>query len=379
VLGGSETAGIGCDDGVVLTKACAWSARFAYWLQSEFPKAHIVLDNQASGGYTSSAAIPLIGTWLASKPSLILTDFIINDSFETQEDTSLPLPVVVEAFLRQIYEVDFEANVVFVSNCPYDECRRPLFTYQDVARAYDVPHVGLLPLVDCAQKRNPPQNMGDAWVAVNGPFHPSFKTHQLISNYLAFTSTSRWGTCTLSNTQPVADRESLDKIATCATPTSMFDAHLPFNSSRVAAVGGWELREERGKPGWIIETPEGLSSNSLTFTITFGASPRLMVTWLRSYERLGDAELTINGKTLTLPGLYRKRTGTEECIGCDASALNVNTSQAYLLTLQVQKNIWQPEQGLNGLLGAGVASFSTHAVTLRGRSGKFKLLSIASC
>lgn len=88
------------------------------------------------------------------------------------------------------------------------------------------------------------------------------------------------------------------------------------------------------------------------FEIVFGSSAQLSVAWLRSYEGLGDAQMTLNGRTVRLPGLY----GPDEAGG--------RFSQTFLLTFSAYHSVFQPELGLSGLLGFNVLPNSRHTLTL---------------
>ena len=94
VLGGSETAGVGCEepeDKRLGTKArarrdCAWAARVGHWLQHSFPGASIAVENLARGGTTTRVVLASLATILGDKapPDIVLTDFACNDAHEVR-------------------------------------------------------------------------------------------------------------------------------------------------------------------------------------------------------------------------------------------------------------------------------------------------------
>ena len=96
VVGGSETAGVNCDDGETRHKACSWPARLGRWLES--PGFRVEVDNQASGGTTISASFPSLGILLSNVPDIFIVDFVVNDAFETQ-DSGASLLSAYEAFI----------------------------------------------------------------------------------------------------------------------------------------------------------------------------------------------------------------------------------------------------------------------------------------
>ena len=58
-------------------------------------------------------------------------------------------------------------------------------------------------------------------------------------------------------------------------------------------LSNWKLREDRkGKPGWITNSAE----SSIAFPMQFGAHPRLVVSYLKSYKGLGKVRMTLNNR-----------------------------------------------------------------------------------
>ena len=62
-------------------------------------------------------------------------------------------------------------------------------------------------------------------------------------------------------------------------------------------MNGWRWSNEgRGKPGWVT-TQVGAT---MTFNLTFGKHPSFVLSYLRSYEGLGSAEVSLNGQSHSL-------------------------------------------------------------------------------
>ena len=89
VLGGSEAAGTGCDDGTTRLAACSWSARFVRWLSRAYPETSIEYENHGAGGTTTAGVLPSLRPILEGPGraalDLVLIDFLANDAFEAQD------------------------------------------------------------------------------------------------------------------------------------------------------------------------------------------------------------------------------------------------------------------------------------------------------
>jgi hypothetical protein len=71
---------------------------------------------------------------------------------------------------------------------------------------------------------------------------------------------------------------------------------------------GWELREDvPGKPGWVYETENLTVSGrgTIWFKVHFSLLPQLEVTFLRTYENIGQAFMFIGPETMTGASLHQ--------------------------------------------------------------------------
>jgi hypothetical protein len=372
VVGGSETAGVQCEDGELKLKACAWPSRLARWLQTQFNQTRIVVDNQASGGTTITAALPVLGTWLSSAPDVVLVDFIVNDAFEPQDKSSAGnLIAAYEAFIEQTRATHSEANLAFVITCALERCTHVRDIILWVSAIHNVVVFSFHDVAHCAvQMRSGDDGVLGVYWDVQGP-HPSWRTHQLIADTISSIAGANLG-CFEDTRASLTGADVLEKLRFCSTPSSLYSSALASAHGGGIMLRNWKLEEDRpGKLGWITHS----NNSAITFNLTFGETPRLMVTWLKSYEKLGKVRMTLAGKSVELSGRYDVTT--------DHSA---RVSQAFMHTFQVQKAELQTELGLSGVLGFGVQPHSNHSLlfetlpelAVNGES-KFKLISISTC
>jgi hypothetical protein len=138
----------------------------------------------------------------------------------------------------------------------------------------------------------------------------------------------------------LSSAKSLEKLDMCDVPVSQYSAFAP--PAVDAPNNQWELFEDRpGKPGWISTS----YSSTISYNLTFGPHPRLILTYLPSHTGLGKAELcfsSIPERKLPLHGLYAP----------NEPQYGVNTSQSYRLILNVEQPHFYPECGIEGLLAS---------------------------
>ena len=363
VVGGSETAGVNCDDGLTQLKDCAWGARYKSWLLATCPSSQVNVDNQASGGTTMSSALPVMSTWLARRPDIIFIDFIVNDSFEPQENAK-NLIAIYEAFILQARRYEKPVFPAFIITCALEKCAPVRDIIFWVSAVHDVAIVSYYDVAHCAAQLSGETNVNLFW-DTSGT-HPSWKAHQLIADTLAYV-TAMNSVLTSSANATLANADVLATFNTCMSPTSSYMAQSPPTEG--ITMNAWKLEEDRpGKPGWITYS----DSSRIAYDVRFGERPRLMVTWLRSYAGLGNVRMTLNGRSVILPGLW--------------SQAQLHVSQAFMHTFQVQRNELQTNIGLSGVLGFSILPNTNHVLTFEttpdvqiGNSSKFKIISISTC
>lgn len=285
VLGGSMTCGINCGQGKLIFKECAWPARFAKWLQEKFPRASVEMHNAARPGTPLRPQLAMMGVLMQELKhvDLILVDTLINDRVSTKNEVSNYL----EQLVRSVHEASPRTIVMSVLGHSFQDTWEAKRGHLQVMDHYGLPRFDFASLVE--------KNRVDMlWPG--GEHHPHWTAHQLIADGLA----NIFGTA-------LADPhvgEPLDRALpapiwaangdpqhweTCMKPLTVYTATAP-KLQPVRLKGKWTLFEDRpGKPGWIAE---GYGSQ-IRFRVKFSGAPKLMVSYLRSYENLAMANMTL--------------------------------------------------------------------------------------
>eukprot|EP00747_Dinoflagellata_sp_TGD_P085633 gnl/TRDRNA2_/TRDRNA2_162953_c0_seq1.p1 gnl/TRDRNA2_/TRDRNA2_162953_c0~~gnl/TRDRNA2_/TRDRNA2_162953_c0_seq1.p1 ORF type:complete len:489 (+),score=36.85 gnl/TRDRNA2_/TRDRNA2_162953_c0_seq1:103-1569(+) len=328
VLGGSEPAGGSCQQdgpsGLISGKACSWPARLVHWLRIAFPQSKVALHNFAQGGTTTSvilAGLALVLKSLEKAPDVILLDTLTNDCTEAttwpsarfSKQSGLSAGDIVsssyEALLLHLHEM-LPSSVVFsfIAGCKY--CIPAREHQRKIADHYQVPGIDWAEL----SASNPSANLWDTPRGQETSSHPTWRTHQQIADTIAMTLINVWHKGCRYRTRlasgmrypptTVWPTTKLNLFPACSMPLSSFQTiHIKNSSQGVPSMkGDWRLYEDRpGKPGWIAEVPGSI----IDFPLRFGQSPRFAVTWLRSYEGLGKARLSMNGHNkFVLDGIW---------------------------------------------------------------------------
>jgi len=158
-------------------------------------------------------------------------------------------------------------------------------------------------------------------------------------------------------------------VTTHAAKDARHPSHGPWEGVHVLA-GTWAIDRMRAdKPGWQTDEDKA----SLAFDLKFGAKPRITIVYEQSYERFGDAVLTMH------PADRRgtKHRGETLLPGRDP-ADSSNTTQATTLVVQVGPDM------VNGLENWNVLPHSNATFVLTTRRGgpdrtRFKVRRISSC
>ena len=361
VLGGSETAGVNCNQVDKVGVACSWGSRVVEWLQRESGNKNIILHSLARGGTTSISILPvlrfMLGDVLQNPHSnvLVFIDYGANDAYETDDSfkqfgitTTQGISLAIEETVSIIKTLSPNAAIVGF-DLPVRDHERALkihLAYESTFLYHKIPslRMGLL-----------------RWVGK--PFwywsgvHPTFEGHIFFANAI-----------THAFTETLCDREMEPKLSsprmpeksallvTCEKASSYYSA---FKKTEMNEDSTCELYEDRpGKPGYIC-----VDDQSMSFDIQFGASPRIMVTYLQSYTSIGDAKLTINGVSVLLSG---KNTN--------------HVSQTKTTFFYAERKENQGHYKMIGLQGFGVKPHSKHIARISSVDGnKIKIISLISC
>lgn len=380
VLGGSETGGVDCHDPVGKSlKSCAWSARLQEQLKLARPDAEIELYNFASGGTHVIAALPLLPTWLrhVQDADILLVDFIVNDAFEVTTDvseSSRTLLAAYEAFIGMCKRTRPGMSIVFVNTCALASCGNVNMVIKSVAGRYDIPVVSFYDVVAVAGQLSAARVHDKYWGA-DWQAHPTWEVHQLMAESIAVClQLKAWSTCDGSSganaSSRMSSQEHIDAIATCDSPTSEYSAFDPPSTGWHEE--SWPIVAERAdKPGWVSQN----AAARISFRVQFGKTPRLILSYLRSYQGLGQAVMYFEAKPqlrLTLNGLYDP----------SDAAYGQKVSQSFLLAMNVNHQYFQPDRGTSGVLGFNIGSYEEHVVHFEmnpGQSTKFKIISVSAC
>jgi len=377
VLGGSFTQGGGCErrlpDGSVLGKTqCAWSGRLHNILQNAFPSTKINLINLAHGGTTSSVVLGGIGLLFKSlgdlRIDIAILDTLVNDASEaakwgagsTGKTAEAIVSISYEGLVRALRDQRPETIIVSaLAGCGRCMAMKP--KQHAIANHYN------LPLIDYAEvvagykedKRfwDPPEEN-----------HPNWMAHQLMADVIG----GVWDSvlqraCANADADshvwpsaPFNTEEDLAIFPSCKEPLtwiSAFEAIKPHSAAmQPSYIDGWRLFEDRpGKPGWISERSDAV----MRIPLKFGLSPALSVTYLRSYEGVGDAEIRMNGKGAPLLGLWGKDNREK-------------VSQSFVAWYKAGLN--------NEGSGFSIAPNQTAELVIKSRGRhKFKLIELSSC
>lgn len=350
-LGGSFTRGHGCGETPAQDERyCAWPARLERWWKAYLtPGVLSHWIHAAEHGAGSVSALQRIGVMvhaLARKPDLVILDFLVNDVFQGEDAT-----VGYESLIRAIHELLPTAQIFSLEagcrDCLKD--KRVIQRRRQVALHYGVPTIDYAAMVQVHNKvdgvgpdvlwpnsgdpqMDPPYVVvGSAWPdfvpscnatkATCCPNnHPPWLVHQLVSDSIAFglIQMLKKKGCSRGNQpiiqEPFHTQGELDAFPVCKKPLLWHDALAAMARNGTASHdpitdgGKWRLYEDKpGRPGWIT-TEQG---STITFPIEFGAQPILAVTYLRSYDHLGVAEVRFTAKsgnsgTVHLNGIWDK-------------------------------------------------------------------------
>jgi lysophospholipase L1-like esterase len=387
VVGGSETAGIECDDKFLRGSAreCAWPARLKLHLLRIFPETRVQVRNIASGGTTITAGLAALGAWLRSEspPDVLLVDYIVNDAFEVQvgqDGQNWPLlTAAYERFIHAARSISPSTEIVFVNTCTLEICQDVDRMINAVAARYSVPVVSMHALTFLERILTNNVASGSTFWDVDGT-HPPFYVHKLIADIVASCLQHRRDPdCNSLRPDTIVSRRHYDSVSVCERPLSSFTAGARLHLADAVDVvsNGWRLFEDRpGKPGWISESPNA----TISFPLRFGPSPRIVISYLKSYNGMSNARIWIDDRQGE-PAIVRGRYD-----GTDA-----RVSQTAVHIIHAGMTTYIPRLGLDGVIGWGLEPHSQHVLHFavdtinedltRPINGafKFKILSVYSC
>lgn len=430
VLGGSMTTGLGCgprdSDGTFLS--CAWSTYVSDWLTRQYPSWKFTLKNIAIGGMSA-------GSWFSwpqiSESDVYIIDTTVNSQIycnARQSENSLsqitidmanllnrlstrskrtgvsPALLMVQTFrtcsneksdceghckkeeLKSLPDVDYS----------WCECWWRMGDFEAfAARSVDIPIASyrdaVWPDID-----NPPLDLPFFW---NGLSHPDRVAHELVSDIVKNALEQLLIPSVQDIENPKVDlsieSEANLYLSDCASrssqsyPSTIIGVQdlAKFASTAISAGSAWRVYEDRPlKPGWIGSWANNNFLNTsqiplspdkkfltLSFNLVLSSSPRLEITFLRSYEGMSDVRVSIED------------CGEIDEIGGTLSGL---WEQHYSLPFST---VWESQSTVQSADTENLSFrlFNKSCSLHRGGSqlltftllhpGKFKLLSISSC
>lgn len=317
----------------------------------------------------------------------------MNDAYEQQFIREWPLVYMYEVFIKRIQEETPDSHIVLFVSCAMDYCQNIRDLMSLVARIHHVTIVNYFDVTMCAALiENPYQLLETRNRFWDRTYHPTWKVeflvvvvwlllwlrllrfifrwlqvHQLLADTVAYALFREEAPEACLKDVSLAPDKAFTELALCKKPTTFFSA-LEADTTRegIRTNGGWQLYADREhKPGWIATQP----NSDISFEVKFGLHPRIVITYLRSYEKIGNATMTLNNRTFTLKGKWDDPT--------------VHVSQSHTAVFQAFHDAFQDDLGENGLIGFNVKPNSAHEVKFQfiptGPDTKFKLIGVETC
>jgi len=337
----------------------------------------VKITNLGRSGTTTGGFLPSLHHMLKNlypPPTAIFVDFSINDAFVRLEEVRF----ANEALIRYLRREQSQSEIFFIEALCSHRAKESAQIHLKLAEYYDIPLISFRSAVgggkSCERKeiwgifKNAHTNahplyyvhQNIAWSVVKGLFH--FVKKECLRKDGKVEDDRKYKL----PSKTMFDKEKLKDFEVC-NPISYYDANEMFNNKnkndQIGKLGegiiskGWELREDRrGKAGWISSK----RGNIIEFNVTFGTNPRLIVGFLKSYEKIGDA-------TMTFPNINSKANKVD-LIGLDEMS---HSSQTYPYVTVPLKNI--KGKDFPAINTTTIIQFKSTS------SKKFKILYVVSC
>ncbi|CAJ1430512.1 unnamed protein product [Effrenium voratum] len=389
VYGGSMTFGEGCcTDCKMRLRECSWPGQLKARLEQV--GGQVLLEHRARGGCDLECSLPEVVMTLSNSNQAI--DLLLLDFGQNGMGRLTTLEEIV-----RVCHLFLPKTVVFIiwnrdmggKSRSYRD--KTLHTnYRAVAKHYSLPFFSYEHAMERGAELQADQTL--MW-ASRATRHPPWPAHAFFADMLVFfcnqqlarlerksadqlqaLQSKEWQPELLKPKDLQLDREwikpmqkvDLANVDVCLFPLSAHVARSPQPDSPLqSADGTWRLFEDRhDKPGWIT-TEEG---GALSFNVSFSASPRLVVQYLRSYDNIGAAELQFHSAWLWIwKGLRNK--GVRDRFEVQARwSDKISVTQNALFAAEKLANA-----GWTG--GEREATISFRLT----KGPKFKLISVISC
>lgn len=330
VFGGSMTVGSECcmEQCKMNEGQCAWPTLFGAYLQETFPNSVQLLSYARGGCNLECAETEMV---VAQKSANVPVDWIILDFSQNgwggQDHKLEELIRICHLFLPQtLVLLIYNRDMGSFSHTSRDD--KALKILRGVAEHYKLPMLNYENAMEEFSRRGGSQST--MWPRNVQPTawpdwayrHPRWAGHAFYADMLA-----EWVNQQLAllETKPTEARLPLAQLPRpqlrkpkdvtvdegwipplrrhsqqnieynaelCLFPLTTHLARNPESHTPLQSPGGqWRLFEDRrNKPGWIVTE----KNDTLFFNVSFSGKPKLALQYLRSYEHLGTAEVTIH-------------------------------------------------------------------------------------
>jgi hypothetical protein len=354
-------------------RACSWPGRLVHALRAAFPQTKLIHDNLASGGNGVVHILSTLGIVLAQRTDLILLDTLVNDAWRSGSATASQ---ALEALVRTARQLAPSAALLVVESAPPGLGDEVAHEKRRILQHYGIATLDWHAAVsDYPSLWHPGPIVGTMSTDIN---HPSWETHQQIADTAAAlwgraarracrrgTAMSMWWPSTT-----VWSKKDLSAFDVCLAPLSIFTS---VGSTEGAPAGsapshsrGWRFYADKpNKYGWISEKV----GSSISFNLQFGAAPRFMMTYLRSYERIGRIALAIPtaGFRVVVDALWTDRASQSD-------VLWFGTTEGHDMTISYNTHFVPLRPNSTHTLEARLLDTPTRA-----GGNKFKIMQVVSC
>ena len=320
-IGGSVALGHGTNPSNRYKKATHGGAhdRFISWLRQYYhPGRHISYWNLAKAGSSSFFAVAnLAGLIGDTSPDLVLWDYTTNDLLDAGQHYQATLLALTERLARALLRLPSKPAIIFLS---LPRSYSALVTRKDadmqahafapICRAYGLALVSYRDAIAHADK-SVEQLSSSHLYDIRFRFHPIWYVTQLIADCMAYA----W--MRIEANLDTSYSEAADHIS--ELPNATFSSGWPQASALEPCSNGWrsdhspkafagftpyavdgELSAawsyiDGEKPGWEFNASRSSSPFSavtmepISFEVEFGEQPKLVLSYLRSYENFGRA------------------------------------------------------------------------------------------
>lgn len=231
----------------------------------------------------------------------------------------------------------------------------------------------------------PKQSLPCYW---NGLSHPDAVAHELVAslvaNGLAYSifASEAIGNCPFHGPQslsvpPFHQQLELRRFCSGIQGSLCMRADTPESFQALGSIG-WKFREDViGKPGWLYEggNMSGSDIAIIWFRVHFSEAPRLEVTFLRTYENIGQVRMLIGPSNMTEKSLDQSFV-SYMLDGFHESHISVPYMQTFVHPdnkSTTNNYIFLPER-----VGPGPFVVAFRA-DMASNHNKFKLISLCSC